>query len=75
MEVAISTDQSIMKFYGRAFVTGNYAINRGAINARESQLYFFGEMFLSGNSAEQAGGAIFLLQSELTFHMFRTIVQ
>ena len=71
---SISTDQSIVKFYGRAFVTSNYAINGGAINARESQLYFFGEMFLSGNSAEQAGGAIFLLQSELTFQNNCTVV-
>ena len=62
---SISTDQSVVKFYGRASLVGNHAINGGAINARESQLYFFGEVFLSGNSAEQAGGAIFLLQSEL----------
>ena len=62
---SISTDQSIVKFYGRASLIGNHAINGGAINARESQLYFFGKVFLSNNSAEQAGGAIFLLQSEL----------
>lgn len=71
---SISTDQSMLKFYGRAFLTGNNAINGGAINARESQLYFFGEVLLSGNSAEQAGGAIFLLQSELTFQNNCTIV-
>ena len=71
---SISSDQSMVKFYGRAFLTDNHAINGGAINARESQLYFFGEVFLSGNSAEQAGGAIFLLQSELMFQNNCTMI-